>query len=90
MLKPHEVAEVKRLDALGVSGREIARRTGFARETVRKIISGRRPDYEALRRMKKLEVEPLFGGEIGRCSECGARVYLPCLACRVREYKKVA
>lgn len=90
MLKPHEVAEVKRLDALGVSGREIARRTGFARETVRRIVSGRRPDYEAERRLRKEEKNPLFTGPIGRCSECGAQVYLPYRACYVRNYKRVA
>jgi len=89
MLKRHEVEWVKRLAEQGLSRRKIAQKTGFARDTVRKILDGRRPDYDALRRERLAEQggpleEPLFSGPIERCPTCGGRVYMPCVACKVR------
>ena len=86
MLKQHEVEWVKQLAKQGLSRRKIALQTGFARDTVRKILDGQRPDYEAIRREKGCLDEPLFTGPIERCPTCGGRVYMPCIACRVRAH----
>ena len=84
MLSDDQVRQIERLFAVGVGQRAISRRTGIARETVRKILNGQRPDYAAIRKAQAEEEPPLFVGKPQRCPACGAMVYLPCLGCRIR------
>lgn len=83
MLAMAKVKEVERLLLEGRhSQRKIAAFVGISRATVSAIAAGRRPDYEARLAARASELEPL--GPIVRCGACGARVYSPCRACRVR------
>jgi transcriptional regulator with XRE-family HTH domain len=83
MLCVAKVQEVERLLAeTELSFRKIAVAAGVSRATVGAIASGKRPDYEARRRARALECEPLV--PVVRCPGCGYRVYSPCVACRVR------
>jgi len=81
MLDPARVAEVKRLLAEGLSNRKVAARTGVSRQTVNRIASGKRPDYGP---KKPQPGAIVFSGPARRCPKCGALVYPPCYACRVR------
>ena len=78
------VDEIERLlHEGGLSQRKIARRVRVSRGTVNAIARGQRPDYRALRRERADDfVAPT--GPVARCPTCGARVQMPCLACRVR------
>jgi transcriptional regulator with XRE-family HTH domain len=83
MLAMSKIKEAERLLLDGrLSQRKIAALVGISRATVSAIASGRRPDYEARLAARAIELEPL--GPIVRCGGCGARVYSPCRACRVR------
>jgi hypothetical protein len=81
MIAPSVVEKIRELLAEGkLSQRKIARAVGVSRGTVDGIASGRRAD-PAPRSGDEFE-EPL--GPLGRCPECGGRVYMPCRLCRVR------
>lgn len=84
MLRRPQVEWVERLAAQGLSQRAISRVTGLARATVGRIVRGERPAADDRRRTAGLDDQLLFHGPIERCPLCGARVYAPCLACRVR------
>jgi len=78
------VDEIERLLHEGsLSQRKIARRVGVSRGTVNAIARGQRPDYRALRR-ERVDEFAAPSGPVTRCPTCGARVQMPCLACRVR------
>jgi len=82
------VDEIERLlHEGGLSQRKIARRVGVSRGTVNAIARGRRPDYRALRRDRVDEFAAPCG-PFARCPTCGARVQMPCLACRVRAFRE--
>lgn len=83
MLQSEQVKWVEQLLAQGHSQRQVSRITGIARNTVARIASGHRPDFEAIRQMKK-EERRTRRGKPQRCPGCGHRVYLPCLICRNR------
>jgi len=83
MLKPYQVDEVLRLHREGYSRRAIVRRTGRARATVDRIVTGQRPDYEATRDRRR-EHDELFSGPPMRCPGCGGMAHLPCMVCRDR------
>jgi hypothetical protein len=84
MLPEGKVREIEGLLREGrLSQRRIAVVTETSRGTVAKIAQGKRPDYAALRGERERDEWP-DQGEIGRCPGCGARVYLPCRACRMR------
>jgi transcriptional regulator with XRE-family HTH domain len=86
MLAAAKVHETERLLEEGkLSQRKIAKLLGVSRATVSAIAAGKRPDYEARRRERADEYEPL--GPIERCPGCGGRVYTPCHLCRVRKLK---
>ena len=86
MIAPAVVEEVRSLLAEGrLSQRAIAQVTQVSRGTVGAIAAGRRPDYETLRRSRKEDTAPLPLGPRRRCRGCGAMVYMPCHACRIRE-----
>ena len=83
MLAETKIDEARRLLAEGkLSQRRIAQAIGISRATLSGIASGKRPDYEALRRARGQEEEPL--GPVERCPSCGGKVHMPCRLCRVR------
>ena len=87
MLALAKIMEVQRLLADGhLSIRKISAATGVSRTTISGIASGRRPDYEALRRARLEEYQP--SGPLARCAECGGLVYTPCRLCRLRKAKE--
>lgn len=67
----------------GLSQRKIALRMGVSRGTVGSIASGKRPDYEARRRIRKDSFIAPAGPPV-RCPGCGGMAQMPCLACHVR------
>lgn len=69
----------------GLSQRAIARQLGVSRNTVGAIARGERLDYDAMRRVRERREVPSPDGPRRRCPTCGALVYPPCVACRVRE-----
>lgn len=75
-----KVEWVKRLHNAGKSYREIRKITGLARETIARIVHGRRKDPE-IRRREQRERDQLHSGPIERCPKCGRRMVMPCLAC---------
>lgn len=83
MIDPEIEAQIERLLADGVPQREIAGRLGVARSTVERIASGRRP-ADLARRPRKPTGDP-ESALVRRCATCGARVELPCRACRTRD-----
>lgn len=85
MIAPELVQHVERLLAEGrLSQRKIAKLTGLSRGTVGAIATGRRPDYEALRRRRQEQEPPERTGPPQRCPGCGALVLMPCLACELK------
>lgn len=78
MLSRMEIERIQKLHTEGFSQRQISRRTGFARETVRRVLKGRH------RRLGQAEAAEPQAGEVARCRDCGGLVMMPCLACRVR------
>ncbi len=78
------VDEIERLLGEGnLSQRKIAVRLGVSRGTVNAIAQGKRPDYRTRRRERDDDfIAPC--GPVARCPTCGAKVAMPCLACRVR------
>jgi hypothetical protein len=87
MIAAAKVMEVERLLADNRwSQRTIAKMVGVSRAVVGSIATGTRPDYEA-RRLARAEEDHEPAGPVGRCSGCGAKVYLPCRLCKVRAIK---
>jgi hypothetical protein len=88
MLRLWQIEEVFKLAEEGHKQRAIAEKTGLARKTIQRILSGERPDYQA----EGYEVEhslDVFTGPIARCPTCGGKVHMPCFACEVRAKKEV-
>ena len=87
MLPKALVDEVNRLLHEGkLSQRKIAGRLGVSRATVSAIASGRRGLYG-----REPEGERTLGrggSPPARCPRCGYRVYMPCLVCRSRDYRR--
>ena len=79
-----KVELVEKLLAGGVSQRQTAIRAGVSRCTVARIKIGRwRREYRA-RLVRRMNRELKSNGKIVQCPSCGAKVELPCRACRVR------
>ena len=84
MVPEWKVRKIKELlAAKKLSQRPIAKLMRVSRGTVSAIATGRRPDYAALRRQREAEAVTVREPK-GRCPQCGAKVYMPCLACDVR------
>jgi hypothetical protein len=77
MISDERVAEVRRLEAEGVTQREIAKRTKISRRTVTMILSatGKHDDGHT-------EPPPV------RCPNCRYVVVLPCVVCGYRKKRK--
>lgn len=67
---------------------QLAFKFGIGRKTVRKILAEnpntvreKKPDDEGVPDITN------WTGIIGRCSECGGMVKLPCLACRIESFR---
>ncbi len=85
MIPDEKIAEIRRLlHESPLSQRQIAQQLGVSRGTVNAVATGR------LRRRLQSEFaapppDPLHPTEPPqRCPTCGALVYMPCVACRVR------
>ena len=87
MLSDSMVRWAETLLAQALSQREVARRVGIARATVRKIAAGCWRDH-ALRRRTSVEDARQPVGIVGRCPACGLRVRMPCLVCLARTARK--
>lgn len=83
MLSEAQVATIQRLlKYSALSQRDIAREVGVSRGTVVAISRGRRrPRADG----PPAAAEPAPAGPAIRCGGCGALVYPPCRACRLRE-----
>lgn len=78
---------IKRLAGEGLSQRAINRATGVSRETIRRILSGAHAENPLRDTLYDID-NPIFTGPVERCPGCGAKVYMPCLACQVRKQKR--
>lgn len=79
------VLDLRRILGEAGSYRVLAGLCGISRGSVSAILSGRRRPGQ--RRGTPRDCESLSDcrcGPIGRCGTCGAKVHLPCHACRVR------
>ncbi len=84
MLTPELVERIRGLLADGrMSRRGIAHELRVSRGSVNAIAHGRRSDYAARCQDRTISLETPTG-PIERCPGCGARVQMPCLACRLR------
>ena len=86
MIKDVTVDFILQLSLSGLSQRKIARKVGVARETVRRVLSGKR---QKRNRISCGDLPSRFG-KPSRCDECGGFVYKPCLACTVRSRERSA
>ncbi len=81
------IANIERLLAEGMFEREIARRLHVWRGLVSSIAAGKRPDYARLQRLREEEKQLLKRrGKRRWCPICRAKVRMPCVACRTREW----
>jgi hypothetical protein len=86
MLSCSTVKEIRRLLAEGkLSQRKIAVVTGVSRGSVNAIAIGRRADYPTRELNEEKPRKP--SGPPKRCPKCGAMVYMPCVACSLREQR---
>lgn len=88
MLAKSLIDEVDRLLKLGtLSQREIAARLKVSRGTVSAIASGRRGLHGRESTGDDAATHAPLSPPV-RCPRCGYRVYMPCLVCRSRDYRK--
>jgi hypothetical protein len=72
--------EAIRLLGRGLSLKQVSQRTGVSRSVLCRVRKG-----ESWRRRNFGSKAAIFSGQSkGRCPTCGAVVYLPCLACKLR------
>jgi transcriptional regulator with XRE-family HTH domain len=78
--------EIHRLLLAGeLSQREIAAHLSVSRGTVSAVANGRRSLEGREARRGYSPLTPI--GTPVRCPQCGHRVYLPCIICRIREHR---
>ena len=75
-LRDYQIAEIQRLIGQGIGQREICRRTGISRTTIRRIARGQRTAAG------RDHCQPAR-----RCPGCGGLVYGECLLCRLARLK---
>lgn len=86
-VSPEKRKAVMRLRRAGFSQKRIARELRMSEETVFYVINGRwryQPAGESGFKFPNLEGMPV------RCPQCGAKVYMPCLACTLENRKRKA
>ncbi len=89
MLAPELVEQIRGMLADGrMSRRGVARELRVSRGAVDAIAQGRRPDYTAHCQDRTPGLD-MPAGPIERCPGCGARVRMPCLACRLRALQQL-
>lgn len=90
MIDPRKIQRIRSLLAENkYSQRAIAKMLGVSRGTVNIVASGKK----RVRKPRLLRSGENFDypdGEPERCSECGAMTQMPCLACRIREMKRIS
>ncbi|HLA85987.1 MAG TPA: hypothetical protein VJL29_14440 [Thermoguttaceae bacterium] len=86
MIATDVIDAIRELLAEGrMSRRRIARTLGVSRGVVAGVAEGRRPDYDAMRRRREENTQPLALGPLRRCPTCGGMVHVPCRLCALRE-----
>lgn len=100
MINPEIILEVERLLAAGtISMTKIAAQTRISRSSVSSIAHGKRklkPHRSDPGRPQNLVLDELGNpflipsGPVARCSECGAFVRTPCLACQIAKKIKLS
>ena len=87
----HSIETIRQIDRLlkqgDMSQRDIAAHLGVSLGIVSAIANGRRGLHGKVRDDAP---RPLWhpAGTPVRCPECGYRIYLPCLVCSTREYRR--
>ncbi len=81
MIYPKQIEDAVKLLQSGLSQRKVAAKLHISKASVGKIARGK---LKRKPRPERWEDKPPFGNQVARCRECGAMVYQPCLACRVR------
>lgn len=88
MIKADVIRRIEELLAEGtVSRRAIAREIGVSRPIVNAVARGERRPRAPVARAARQEVE-INLGPLARCAACGAKVYLPCVACQARDFAR--
>lgn len=84
MLTQEQVDKIVEMLAEGrLSNRKIAAQLDVSRGVVCSIANGRRGHYG-----RQIARQPQQPPGAKRCPECGVRVYLPCVACQARDYRR--
>lgn len=86
MLTRQDVHDIQQLARRGVSQRKISERTGIARESIRKVLSGR---HRLTRPNGSNEDNHLrhVNRPVERCPGCGRLIEMPCRACQAKAYR---
>jgi hypothetical protein len=85
MIPPDVVSAVCRLlIETKLSQREIARRTGISRGSVRAIASSRQFENATCRPTEEIDWERPVGSP-ERCPDCGGLIFPPCILCATRK-----
>lgn len=72
------------------SQRRLSKKTGISRNTLADIVHCRRAHAYLAGETLTPAADPQYDGQPGRCPTCGAKVFLPCVACRARQGKPAA
>lgn len=80
-----QVQLVRQLGTLGYSQRRISRLASMSRDTVRRILTGQRRERDV-----PMIVAPNARRPARRCPHCGGLVFMPCVACSVRQIVREA
>lgn len=85
MVSNEQIQRVHELARQRFSQRAISRMAGVSRDTVRRILTGKRQIMHMIAPVRL--PAPNCSRPPRRCPGCGARVFMPCLACGVRNLK---
>ena len=93
-----KIVRIRELLAEGTPQRAIAKELGVSRPVVQRVASGKLVEVQGTNQYLKSRMG-VDWDEIGvdlldesadpsRCPDCGAWVFLPCLACQVRQFRR--
>jgi hypothetical protein len=90
MLTTEQVSSIERLLRAGLTGRQVARKLGHSRGTVRAIVHGRHcRQHAAEKELGGSEAHHYRVGLLRRCGKCGSLLTaVPCRACRLRLHRR--